>query len=119
MAAVAQARDLPQAQPALEEAHGLIVQKIVHQSPVELGTAANEASLIDATTPALAVGQNIEAILDHRREQLRAPAATVEDNGGLSLTDRVAYFAQQPGHSLRQRSVDLPGNHQQRVAGPV
>src|SRR5216684_3612860 len=28
MAAVAQARDLPQAQPTLEEAHGLIMQKI-------------------------------------------------------------------------------------------
>src|SRR5262249_21235189 len=46
MAAVAQARDLSQAQPALEEAHRLVVQKILNQSPVELGATADEPPLI-------------------------------------------------------------------------
>src|SRR5258705_9461601 len=119
MAAVAQARDLPQAQPTLKEAHGLIVQKKVHPAPVELGATADEPPLIDATTPALAVGQHIEAVLDHRREQLWAPASAVEDNSDPSLADYVAYFAKQTGHSLRQRSIDLPSNHQQRVARAV
>src|SRR5262249_61768215 len=112
VAAVAQARDLAQAQPALEEAHGFVVQKIVHPAAVELGAAANEPALIDATTVTLAIGQHIEAVLDHRREQLRAPAAAVEDDRDLSPADHVAYFAQQSGHCLRPRTIALSGNHQ-------
>ena len=119
MAALAQPRNLPQAQPALEEAHCLIVQKIVHPTAVELGATTDEPSLIDATAMALAIGQYIEAILDHRLKQLRAPAAAVEDDGDLSLTDHVAHFAQQPGHGLRQGSIDLAGNHQQRIARTI
>src|SRR5262249_41426860 len=61
MAAVAQARDLSQAQPALEKAHRLIVQKILHQSPVELGAAPDEPPLIDATAVPLAIGEQVEA----------------------------------------------------------
>jgi len=71
MAGVAQTRDLPQAQLAFEEAHGLVVQKIVHPAPVELGTTPDEPPLIDVTAPALAIGQQVEAVLDHRVEQLR------------------------------------------------
>jgi len=66
-----------------------------------------------------AIGQYIEAILDHRREQLRAPAAAVKDDGDLSPADHAAYFAQQAGHGLRQRSIDLSGNHQQRITGAI
>src|SRR5262245_17302077 len=115
MAALAQARDLPQPQPALEEAHGPIVQKIVYPAPVELGTTTNEPPLIDATAVALAVGQHIEAVLDHRREQLRAPTAAVEDNGDPPLADHFPHLTQQTGHSLRHGSIDLSGNHQQWV----
>src|SRR5271166_5720873 len=117
MAAVAQARDLPQAQPALEEAHGLVVQQILNKAPVELGATADEPLLIDATAPPLAIGQHIEAVLDHRREQFWAPSAAVEDDGDPLLADHFANLAKQTGHGLRQRSVDLPGNHEQRVAG--
>jgi hypothetical protein len=41
MAVVAQARDLPQTQLAFEEAHGLVVQEIVHPAPVELGASSD------------------------------------------------------------------------------
>src|SRR5262245_33943927 len=92
MAALAQACDLPQAQSALEEAHGPIVQKIVYPAPVELGATTNEPPLIDATAVALAIGQHIEAVLDHRREQLRAPAAAVEDNGDPPLADHLPHL---------------------------
>src|SRR6516165_1302835 len=119
MAAVAQARDLPQAQLAFEEAHGLIVQKIVNRASVEHGATADEAPLIDATAPALAVGQHIEAAVDHRGEQFRAPATAVEDNGDSSLADDLPHLSEQTGHSLRQSSIDLSGNHQQWVAGAV
>src|SRR5215471_7665706 len=57
--------------------------------PIQLGATADEPPLIDATAMALAVGQHIEAVPDHRREQLRAPAAAVEDNGDLSFADNV------------------------------
>ena len=40
-------------------------------------------------------------------------------DGDPSLADHVPHFAQQPGQGFRQRSVDLPGNHQQRIAGAV
>jgi hypothetical protein len=50
MAVVAQPCDLPQARPALEEAHGLIVQEIIHPAPINLGATSNEPPLIDAPT---------------------------------------------------------------------
>src|SRR5215468_1126907 len=119
MAAVAQPRDLPQAQPTLEEAYRLIVQKIVYPAPVKLGATADEPVLIDPTAPALAIGQHIEAALDHRGEQLRAPTAAVEDNGDPSLANNLSHLAKQTGHSLREGSIDLPSHHQQWVAGAV
>ena len=119
MTAVAQAGNLPQAQLAFEQAHGLIMQKIVNRTSVEHGATADEAPLIDATAPALAIGQYVEAVLDHRSEQFRAPAAAVEDNGDLSLANHLPHLAKQPGHSLGQGSIDLSGNHQQWVAGAI
>src|SRR5262252_5730279 len=112
MAVVAQARDLPQAQPALDKTHGLIVQKIVHQALVELGATADEPPLIDATAPALTIGENVEAILDHRGEQFRAPAAAVEDDGDPSLANHLPHLSEQTGHGLRQRRIHLSGDHQ-------
>src|ERR1700680_707083 len=96
MGAVAQTRHWPQAQPALEKAHRLIVQKILHQSPVELGATADEPSLIDPTAPALAIGQHVEAALDHLDEQFRAPAAAVEDDGDPPLPAQLPHLAKQP-----------------------
>src|SRR5262249_33123372 len=78
---VAQARDLPQAQLALEESHRLVVQKIIHGAPVELGATPNEAPLMDPTRPADPISQHVEAVLDNRGEKLRAPAAAIEDDG--------------------------------------
>jgi len=95
------------------------VQKIVHPAPVEFGATPDEPPLTDATAPALAIGQQVEAILDHRAEQLRAPATAVENDGDPLLANQVPHFAKQPGQGLRQRSVYLPGNHQQRLAGTV
>jgi hypothetical protein len=57
------------------------VQKIIHPTPVELGTTPNEPPLMDATAPPGAIGQQVEALPDYRVEQLRAPAAAVEDDG--------------------------------------
>src|SRR5215471_23357 len=81
MTGVAQARDLPQAQLALEEPHRLVVQKIIHCAPVELGATPNEAPLMDPTRPADPISQHVEAVLDNRGEKLRAPAAAIEDDG--------------------------------------
>src|SRR5215475_4232592 len=119
MTAVAQARDLPQAQLALEEAHGLVVQQILNKAPVEIGATADEPPLVDATAMPFAIGQHVEAVLDHLGEQLRAPAAAVEDNGHSSLANNLADLAKQTGHSLRQGGIDLSGDHQQRVTGAV
>src|SRR5215813_12663425 len=112
MAVVAQARYLPQAQLALEKAHGLIVQKIVHQAPVELGATADEPPLIDATAAALAIGEHVEVVPDHRSEQFRAPAAAVEDDGDPSLANHLAHLSEQTGHGLAQRRINLSGDHQ-------
>ena len=84
------------------------MEKIVHPAPVELGATPDEPPLIDATAPALAIGQQVEAVRDHRAEQLRAPAAAVEHDGDPSLADHVPHFAQQPGQGFRQRSVEPP-----------
>src|SRR5215472_5219607 len=119
MAAVTQARDLPQTQPAFEEAHGLIMQKIVNRASVEHGATADEAPLIDATAMALAIGEYVEAVLDHRGEQFRAKAAAVEHNSDLSLANHPPHLAKQTGHSLRQGRINLSGHHQQWVAGAV
>ena len=81
MAAVAQARDLPQAQLAFEEAHRLIMQKIVNRATVEHGATADKSPFIDATAMAHAIGQYVEAVLDHRGEQFRAKASAVEGSG--------------------------------------
>ena len=93
MAVVAQARNLPQAQLALEEADRLIMQVIAHPTPVEFGAAVHEAPLVDETALAFAIGQDIEALLDHGPEQLRAPAAAVEDDGRAPLADHPAHLA--------------------------
>jgi len=119
VAVVAQTRDLPQPQLAGEEAHRLVVQKIVHPTPVDPGTAPDEPPLVDATAVALAIGQQIEAVRDHRGEQLRAPTPTVEDDGDPPLAHQIADLAQQPGEGLRQRRIDLSGDQQQGVAGAV
>jgi hypothetical protein len=37
----------------------------------------------------------------------------------MNEDDNIAYFAKQTGHSLRQRSIDLPSNYQQRVTRAV
>jgi len=58
--------------------HGLIVQKIVHRAPIELGATADEPLLIDATAPTLAIDEHVETVLDHRGEQFRAPAAAID-----------------------------------------
>src|SRR5437016_1240355 len=119
MAVVAQARDLPQAQLPLEEAHRLIMQLIAHPASVELGAAMDEAPLVDETTLALAISEDIEAVLDHRVEQLRAPPTAVEDDGRAPLADHPAHLSKQLGEGLGQRSVDIPGDEQQRVAGAI
>src|SRR5262249_4508026 len=93
VAAVAQARDLAQAKHAFVEEHGFIVQKIVLQSPIEPGATADEPPLVDATAMPFAIGQHVEAALDHLGEQLWAPAAAVEDNGHSSLADHLSDLA--------------------------
>ena len=94
MAVVAQARDLPQAQLAFEEAHGLVVQNIVNRAPVEHGATADEPALIDATAAALAIGEHVEVVLDHHGEQFRAPAAAVEDDGDPSLANHLPHLSE-------------------------
>ena len=75
---------------------------------------------IDATAPAFAIGQQVEAALDHHVEQLRAPAAAVEDDGHPPLADQVrALRASRRGKAFVNAGVDLCGDHQQRIAGAV
>ena len=97
----------------------LVVQKIIRPAPVELGATPYEPPLMDVTAAASPIREQVEAIVDYRGEQLRAPAAAVEHDGDLALADDIAHLAKQPGQGPRQRRVDLPGKHQQRIAGAV
>src|ERR1017187_6482945 len=97
MAVVAQACDLPQAQLALEEADRLVVQIVAHPAPIELGAAVDEAPLVDETALALAIGEDVKAVLDHRVEQLRAPATAIEDDGRAPRADHSAHLSKQMG----------------------
>ena len=119
MAVLAQARDLPQAQLPFEKAHRLIMQIIAHPAPVELGAAMYEALLIDPTALAFAIGQDIEAVLDHAAEQLRTPPAAVKDDGHPALADCGAHLSEQGGKGFGQGGVDLCGDRQQRIAPAV
>jgi hypothetical protein len=85
----------------------------------ELGATPDEPPLVDATTPALAIGQHVEAVVDHRGEQLRAPATAVEDDGDSSLADHLPHLAKHARQGLRQRRIDLPSHYQQRIAGAI
>ena len=42
----------------------MVVQKIIHPTPIELGATPNEPPLVDATAPADAIDQHVEAVLD-------------------------------------------------------
>ena len=95
------------------------MQKIIHPVPVEIGATPDEASLVYVAAAAGAIGNQVEAVLDYRAEQLRAPAAAIEHNGDPPLADDMPHLAQQPGQGLGQRRVDLSGNHEQRIAGAV
>jgi hypothetical protein len=55
----------------------------------------------------------------HSRQINRGTKQRSKTMVDLSLTNHVPYFALQPGHGLRQGSIDLSGNHQQRVAGAI
>jgi len=44
------------------------VQEIVDRTSVELGATPDEPPLMDATAPARPIGQQVEAVLDHRGE---------------------------------------------------
>jgi len=59
---------------------------------------------------AFAIGQDIEAVPDHRLEELRTPATAVEDDGGAPLAEQGAHFAQQIGKGGGQRRLwpELP-----------
>ena len=119
MSVVAQARDLPQPQLALEETHRLIMQVVTQPMAVELRSAAHEAPLMDATALALAIGEDVEPVLDHLVEQLGTPATAVEHDRHAPLADHAAYLLQQMRESLGQGGVDFTGNHQQRIAGAI
>jgi hypothetical protein len=95
------------------------VQKIIHPAPVELGATPNEPPLIDASAPPLAISQHVKAVVDHRGEQLRAPAAAVEDDGDPPLADHLAHLAKHARQGFRQGRIDLPGHHQQRIAAAI
>ena len=119
MAVVAQAGDLAQAQLALEETHRLLMQVIAHPVPVELGAPAHEAPLVDTTALAFAVGEDVEALLDHSLEQLGAPAAAVEHDRHPPLADRAAHLCEQTGEGSGQCGVDFACDHQQRITGAI
>jgi hypothetical protein len=119
MAALAQARDLAQAQFPLKETYRLLMQVIAHPAPIELGSAAHEPPLVDTRALAFAIGEDVEAVLDHPVEQLGAPAAAVEHDRHAPLADHSAHFSKQTREGFGQCGVDFPGDHQQRVAGAI
>src|SRR5258708_8273123 len=77
------------------------MQKIVHQAPIELRATPDEAPLIDVTTPAFAIGQHVEAVLDHGGEQLRALPRARHPHFLRHLPGR--------GHALGDDAHLLPG----------
>ncbi len=119
MAALAQARGLPQAQLPFQEAHRLIVQVITDPASVELGAAVHEAPLLDEPALAFAVGEDIETLFDHAAEQLRTPSAAVKDDGHRPLPERRTHPAQQLGEGLGQGGIQLCGDQQQRIAAAI
>jgi hypothetical protein len=82
-------RDIPLSSAALA---------ILVAQPRRVQPDGDEPPLIDATAPALAIGQQVEAALDRRVEQLRAPATAVD----------VAYSVES-GNSVPKPSVDTSG----------
>src|SRR5437867_770848 len=95
-----QARDLPQAEPATQQPHPLIGERIADVAPVDEDLMGAEAALGHPTEAALAVGEDVEALGDKGAEEPRAPSSAVEDDSDAALTDEDADLIEEHGRVL-------------------
>lgn len=92
VAVVAQTGHLSQPQGAFEKAHRLVMQTVLDFAPFDASGAEDEPMCSDAASLALAVGQDVEGELQELLEELRAPAASVEDNGQAAVAGELAHL---------------------------
>lgn len=79
----------------------------------------HEAPRTDKAPFALAVGQQVEALLDHAAEKFRTPPAAIEDDRHLPLADGGAHLSQQLGEGLDQGGIEFGDDQQQWIPSAV
>ncbi len=119
LAVVREARDLPQPELAAEEQDALVGQPVGHLAAVEHCRVILEARAGHVAEAPLAVGQDVEAVVDHLLEQFGAPAAAVEDDGDAAFADQLADLRQDGRQHLHQAGVGLGGEDEERLARDV
>ena len=111
-----EARDLPQRQASVEEANLFVGQHVFNRLPVEAGAVAGEVAGGHPTEAALAAGEDVEALGEQRDEELRAPPASVEDDGEPSVADEAAHFAEDDRQHLHHAGVGRGGDDEERIS---
>jgi hypothetical protein len=76
------------------------VQVVGDGAALDPGVTGDEAVFRNQPALALAIGEDVEALLEHAVEEPRAPAAAIEDDGHLPITDGRAHLAQQFGEGF-------------------
>ncbi len=119
MAAVGEPGDLAQAQPPAEEPDPSVGEPVGDALAVEDSGARFEAPLWEVTESAFTVSKEVEARVDERSEELRAPPAADEDDSDAALSDERAHLAEDLGEHRHHAGVGFGGDHEERLAAGV
>ena len=80
---------------------------------------AMEASTRHARAASFPVGQEVEAPLEDRPEELRTPSAAIKDDRDAALAHGEAHLAQDLGQHAHKPGIGLCGDHEERIARAV
>jgi hypothetical protein len=119
LVAIGEPSDLAQAQLAAEESDALVGEPVGDAPAVKDGGVRLEASAREMAEVPLAVGEDVEAGGDERREQRGAPPAAVEDHGDAAFAHQPAHLVDELGQHGHQAGVGLGGDHEERLASGI
>lgn len=123
MAGLRQARDLPQPELPPQQADLLIRQQVGGLDAVEDRLVRREAGAGHRAAPALAVGEQVEALGEEPEGELRAVAPAIEDDGDPALADERANLGEHGRQHLHQARIRLGRDREEglarRIVDPV
>src|SRR5260370_38499515 len=94
MTGLRQAGHLTESKLVLEEADGLVMEKVCHAPTVQPGLVQGKPAFRDVADATLAVSQNVKAHGQQTAKLFRAPAAAVKNDGGMAArSQQLAHLA--------------------------